>query len=91
MTVDFFIAFFFFAQNTIIQTDHLHLLLDPAQNDFILYTDLNTINTSRYFGPLTEPALESEDFSTWEVWLMKSSWRSRRLSRALCPSSQIPR
>lgn len=71
MTVDFFLPFFFWAQNAIIQTDYLPLLRDPAQNDFILYTDLNTIKTCQYFGPLIEPALESEHFSTWEVWPME--------------------
>lgn len=66
-----FPPFFFGAQNAIIQTDYLPLLRDPAQNDFILYTDLNTIKTCQYFGPLIEPALESEHFSTWEVWPME--------------------
>ena len=91
MTVDFFLAFFFFlAQNAITQTDHLPLLLEPAQTDFILYTDLNTIKTCQYFRSLTEPALESEAFSTWDICRWETSWMSRRLRRALCLSSRIP-
>ena len=93
MTVDIFLAFFFLgggAQHAITQSDHLPLLLEPAQTDFILYTDLNTIKTYQYFRSLTEPALESEAFSTWEVCRWETSWMSRRLCKALCLSSRIP-